>query len=201
MDPTVGENDLFYAHLGIIVRLTRNLDKDRGFVNGTAEVVERILAYDNAMPIVLTVKICTGVMVRVHPIFHDTRCFVPCTYGYATTIRRAQGDTSYHGCIWFNRCYPPERGYGYVAASRFKSKSGMYLFGKGRATDWLPVRARDDETYDETNRGDQSQSSCDSAEEEADTRQYETMDSRSDYDEGSDDDEFNPCFEDMSDTE
>ena len=42
--------------------------------------------------------------------------------------------------IWFGHTYPPERGYGYVAASRFKSKAGIYLFGKVRRTDWLPVR-------------------------------------------------------------
>ena len=31
------------------------------------------------------------------------------------------------------------RGYGYVAASRFKKRSGCYLYGKLRRTDFLPV--------------------------------------------------------------
>ena len=31
------------------------------------------------------------------------------------------------------------RGYGYVACSRFKSRSGCYLYGKMRRSDFLPV--------------------------------------------------------------
>ena len=31
------------------------------------------------------------------------------------------------------------RGYGYVAASRFKQRSGVYLYGHLRRTDFLPV--------------------------------------------------------------
>ena len=31
------------------------------------------------------------------------------------------------------------RGYGYVAASRFKRRTGVYLFGHLRRTDFLPV--------------------------------------------------------------
>ena len=51
-----------------------------------------------------------------------------------------RGATYEHGCIWCDHVYPPDRGYGYVAASRFKSKAGIYLFGKVRRTDWRPVR-------------------------------------------------------------
>ena len=31
------------------------------------------------------------------------------------------------------------RGYGYVAVSRFKKRSGVYVYGKLRRTDFLPV--------------------------------------------------------------
>ena len=31
------------------------------------------------------------------------------------------------------------RGYGYVAVSRFKRRAGVYLYGKLRRTDFLPV--------------------------------------------------------------
>ena len=34
---------------------------------------------------------------------------------------------------------PAGRGYGYVAASCFKSRAGCYLYGKMRRTDFLPV--------------------------------------------------------------
>ena len=143
MDPNVGESEDFYAHPGITVRLTRNLDKDRGFVNGAIGVVKRILHYDEGRPIVFTVRLATGTMVLVHPIWQKKRLFLPCTYGYATTIRQAQGATLTHGCTWFNHCYEPERGYGYVAACRFRTKSGIYLYGAIRATDWLPVGGKE----------------------------------------------------------
>ena len=90
--------------------------------------------YEKDIPTVFTVELPTGVHVLVHPIYDKKRCFLPCTYGYATTIRRAQGATYRHGCIWFDHTYPPERGYGYIAASRFRSKAGIYLFGKVRRT-------------------------------------------------------------------
>ena len=34
---------------------------------------------------------------------------------------------------------PAGRGYGYVAASRFKTREGCFLYGKLRRTDFLPV--------------------------------------------------------------
>ena len=84
-----------------------------------------------------------------------------------TTIRKAQGATYVHGCIWFDHTHPPDRGYGYVAASRFKSRSGIYLFGKIRRTDWRPVRdSKEDEADDENFRGDQSADDYDSEEDE-----------------------------------
>ena len=52
---------------------------------------------------------------------------------------------------------PAGRGYGYVAASRFKSRDGCYLYGKLRRTDFLPVG---EEQPDEVlQRGIDSQSS------------------------------------------
>ena len=52
------------------------------------------------------------------------------------------------------------RGYGYVAASRFKFRSGCYLYGKLRRTDFLPVgEEQEDEVLE---RGYSSVSSGDS---------------------------------------
>ena len=45
----------------------------------------------------------TGNLVLVHPIEEDGATFLPCCYGYATTIRRAQGASLEQGCIWFNQ--------------------------------------------------------------------------------------------------
>ena len=65
--------------------------------------------------------------------------FLPCCYGYATTIRRAQGADLDLGCIYFDQPMPAARGYGYVAVSRFKTRAGCFLYGKLRRTDFLPV--------------------------------------------------------------
>ena len=65
--------------------------------------------------------------------------FLPCCYGYATTIRRAQGADLHHGCMYFDQPMPAGRGYGYVAASRFKTRGGCFIYGKLRRTDFLPV--------------------------------------------------------------
>ena len=139
----------FVARVGTSCRLTRNLDKRRGFVNGALGSVHHVLS-----PSSFLVKLTTGNLVLVHPIHDKGLHFLPVTYGYATTIRRAQGSSLSLGCLFFNHCYPPERGYGYVAASRFRSKAGLFHFGRIRRTDWLPVSG--DETLEQTKR------SCDS---------------------------------------
>ena len=154
----------------MIVRLTRNLDKDRGYVNGAVGVVRKVLSYSEGIPTVFTVELSNGVLVLVHPIYDMKQCFLPCTYGYATTIRRAQGATYWHGCLWFNHSHPPERGYGYVGASRFKSKDGIHLFGKIRRTDWLPVRPISDYDLDDTIRGEESMTDYNSSMDEAEVQ-------------------------------
>ena len=94
---------------------------------------------------VFTAKLSTGGMVLVHPIRVGKQVFLPCCYGYATTIRRAQGSSLHLGALWFDHCYPPERGYGYVGASRFRSRDGLFLYGRIRRSDWTPVGAQKDD--------------------------------------------------------
>ena len=70
---------MFYASPGVHVRLTRNLDKDRGFVSGAVRIVKQVLSHDeNGVPIVFTVQLSTGVFVLVHPIRDKKRVFLPC---------------------------------------------------------------------------------------------------------------------------
>ena len=70
------------------------------------------------------------------------------------------------GHIWFDHSYPPEHGYGYVAASRFKNTAGIYLFGKVRRTDWLPVReTRHAMEQDQVDRSEECMSEYNSEEE------------------------------------
>ena len=144
-DPKVHAGPV-YAKPGVMIRLTRNLDKDRGFVNGAIGEVVDVLS-DR----VFTLRLSCGTMVLVHPIVEEwkdedghpfRRTFLPCCYGYATTIRRAQGTSLHLGALYFNHDYPPEPGYGYVAVSRFRAASGIYLYGRIRRTDFLPVLAK-----------------------------------------------------------
>ena len=91
----------------------------------------------------------SGNYVLVHPMEEGGERFLPCCYGYATTIRRAQGASLSMGCIYFDqKKYPVGRGYGYVAVSRFRSRGGVYLYGHKRRTDFLPVGGSGDEVLE-----------------------------------------------------
>ena len=122
---------------GILLRLTRNEDKNRGFVNGALAVVSESLRGNS---IFCAQLVGTGNMVLVHPQEVEGQVFLPCCYGYSTTVRRAQGASLDQGCIYFDqKKNPAGRGYGYVAVSRFKTRVGCHLYGKLRRTDFLPV--------------------------------------------------------------
>jgi hypothetical protein len=103
-----------FIRSGLWIRLTRNLDKVRGFVNGALAQVVTVLAEDHTGVNAFTARLSTGSMVLVHPIRVGRDLFLPCTYGYATTIRRAQGSSLYLGALYFDHSFPPEIGYGYV---------------------------------------------------------------------------------------
>ena len=84
--------------------------------------------------------VSSGNLALVHPVEEKGQRFLPLTYGYATTVRRAQGASLDMGCIYFDqKKRAAGRGYGYVAVSRFKSREGCFLYGKLRQTDFLPV--------------------------------------------------------------
>ena len=157
MPPQVvsGTEKLFVAP-GVQIRLTRNLDKDRGHVNGATGTIEKVL--DDERKTFTIVLNGTKNRILVHPITDGGDYFLPCTYGYATTIRRAQGSSLLLGALYFDHCYPPERGYGYVGASRFKLAQHLYHFGAIRRTDWLPVSMKQDDPDEQTRRSAQSES-------------------------------------------
>ena len=100
-------------------------------------------------------------MVLIHPMEEKGITFLPCCYGYATTIRRAQGASLDHGCLYFDqKRHYAGRGYAYVGVSRFRSREGCHLYGILRQSDFLPVGAdRDDEHWE---RGYDSLNSSDS---------------------------------------
>ena len=116
-DPTSKSKLGIVAEPGLIIRLTRNFDKTRGFVNGAvAEVFEPLDG--NAVFVAQLIE--SGNMVLIHPMEEGGRKFLPCCYGYATTIRRAQGASLDNGCVYFDqKKHYAGRDYAYVAISRF----------------------------------------------------------------------------------
>ena len=135
-DPAYGEERLCFQ-VGMRVRLTHNLDKDRGFVNGATGHIHHMLGSN-----VFVLKTMAGVLLLVHPIWQKGHAFMPVTYAYATTVRRAQGATLQLVGIRFDRKVADE-GYAYVAASRAKTRADVYLVGSVRRTDWRPVGGDD----------------------------------------------------------
>jgi hypothetical protein len=123
---------------GMWLRLTRNLDKPRGFCNGAMGQVIDVLRSDK-LAVVFTMRLTHGAMVIVHPIQEGQQRFLPCVYGYAMTTRKAQGSSMDFVVLYFDLFKPAPRGFGYVGASRARSSEGLFYFGKIRRTDWLPV--------------------------------------------------------------
>ena len=119
-DPDVGEKGYIVIRPGITIRLTKNMDKERGFVNGAIAVVVDVLVDYNPSAgrnsCIFTARLTTGSMILVHPVsagradtMHE---YLPCTYGYATTIRKAQGVSLDYVCLYFDAPFRPDRGYG-----------------------------------------------------------------------------------------
>ena len=99
-DPAPKSTLRVVARPGNNVPLTRNFDKTRGIVNGGTGTVCRSLDGTD----VFTVKLHgTGNMVLMYPMEEKGAIFLPCCYGYATTIRRSQGASLAQGCLWFKQ--------------------------------------------------------------------------------------------------
>ena len=99
-DPESKSDLRIIARPGILVRLTRNFDKQRGFVNGAVGVVWESLCGNSCFVVKLH---GSGNLVLVYPMEEDGSRFLPCCYGYAMTIRRAQGLGVALGCIYFDQ--------------------------------------------------------------------------------------------------
>ena len=153
-DPQTKSDLRIIARPGLILRLSRNNDKYRGFVNGALCQVSESLAGNR----VFTAKLLSsGNFVLVHPMEERGRRFLPCCYGYATTIRRAQGASLSCGAVFFDqRRHAAHRGYGYVAVSRFRTREGCHLYGQLRRTDFLPIG--DPSEHEQVQRGADSAS-------------------------------------------
>ena len=131
-DPTHCQQKLTFCE-GMKVRLTKNMDKERSFVNGTLATIVKML---NKCTFIAVTS--DNVRILVHAVADTGRLFVPAVYGYAMTIRRTQGCTLAMAGLHFDRRVA-DRGYGYVGASRVKHRNDIFLMGRVRRTDWLPV--------------------------------------------------------------
>lgn len=136
-DPSCGkeQENLVFCE-GMRVRLTQNLDKDRGFVNGAVGVIYRMLRQD-----VFVLRTAANVLLLVHPIWQKKHGqFMPVTYAYATTIRRAQGATVDLVGIFFDRKLA-DAGYGYVAVSRARVREELFMLARSVARTGDPSAA------------------------------------------------------------
>eukprot|EP00971_Amphidinium_carterae_P144783 2868756-Amphidinium_carterae.2 len=98
-----------------------------------AGVVESVLRKD-----VFVLRTYQDVRVLVHPVSINGNKFLPVVYGYATTIRRAQGATLELVALWFDKRML-DRGYAYVGCSRVRQRQDLYHVDKVRRSDWLPI--------------------------------------------------------------
>ena len=108
---------------GMRIRLTLNVDKERGFVNGNTGTVKSMLCSD-----VFLLQSDQGLPILVHPVTQKGRKFLPVTYGWATTMRRAQGATLEKVGLWFDRKLP-DRGYAYWPLPSQKT-GGCFSYGQ-----------------------------------------------------------------------
>ncbi len=144
---------------GMWLRLTRNLDKRRGFCNGAMGQVVDVL-HSDGRNVIFTMRLTHGTMVIVHPIQIGDDCFLPCVYGYAMTTRKAQGSSVDYAVLYFDLFKPAPRGFAYVGASRVRTSAGLFYFGKIRRSDWLPVGG--DPMNEQVTRGADSSDSSES---------------------------------------
>ena len=138
-DPAVKCTLPIIPRVGVWIRLTRNLEKERGFVNGALGRIEEVFQNDRDMCI-FSLRLISGTMVMVYPVEYKGRTFLPCAYGYGCTVRRTQGLSLHHGALYFDgRHWPRPRGHAYVAVSRFRRADGVFHYGPLRRSDWLPT--------------------------------------------------------------
>ena len=124
-DPTTKSSLRIVARKGTLIRLSRNFDKVRGFVNGAYAIIEDSL---DGNAIFMARLLGTDNMVLVYPMEEEGQIFLPGCYGYATTTRRAQGSSLDTGCLYFDqRRHHAGRGYGYLCRREpLQNSSGCF---------------------------------------------------------------------------
>ena len=121
------------------VYLTKNVDKEHGFVNGMAATV---VEYDEASKCLL-VKTRLGQLLAVHMVCNELQdgrrvsCF-PVRIGYACTIPKVQGMTLPHVTIWLDSICC--RAAAYVAMSRVAADDDYLIAGAVTPKHFVPAQ-------------------------------------------------------------
>ena len=123
------------------VFLTRNLDKENGYVNGMPAVID---SYDPRSQC-LVVKTKLGTTLALYRVTEEVEgrgnCRVasfPVRVGYATTIQKIQGATLPHITVWLDR--PGCKAAAYVAMSRVEHDGDYLIAGKVGVKHFVPAQ-------------------------------------------------------------
>ena len=125
---------------GMRVTITKNEDKQHGFVNGMGGTARRL------RPSGLEVLLDNGKVTLVHPTTQEyeladgtsrTITAYPLRPGYSTTLHKIQGATLDHITIWLD--VPFVRGAAYVAMSRVRTDADWQFLGAISSKHCLPA--------------------------------------------------------------
>ena len=124
---------------GLRVRLTRNINKARDYVNGMTAMVQR---YDRRSGAVI-VQTETGNTLCIYPVTtddvpHGRVTYYPLKPGYADTVHKFQGAELPHVTFWPDRPGCPAAAY--VALSRVKRDEDYLLGGCVAAEHFVPAK-------------------------------------------------------------
>ena len=118
--------------------LTRNLDKENGFVNGMPARIEGYDASSKCLHVVTKL----GKTLAVYPYTEEVQghgriTSFPVRFGYSSTIPKIQGTTLEHITIWLDR--PGCRAAAYVAMSRVEKDEDYLLAGHLATKHFVPA--------------------------------------------------------------
>ena len=120
----LNDQTMFPIHKSIRLMLTQNINKSIGFVNGQ---FVKVIGIKNAT---IIAQAPNGQLTNIQPvtqIINDKQVTAhPCLPGYATTVRKVQGQTLLEVILWIDTDTTPE-GTAYVAFSRVKNVRNLYF--------------------------------------------------------------------------
>ncbi|CAE7357688.1 pif1 [Symbiodinium sp. CCMP2592] len=129
------------VYQGMRVVITRNTDKENGFVNGMGATVQRMRRSG------VQVRTDAGKVLLIHPVTHECQLWdgsnsrttaFPLRPGYSTTLHKIQGATLPHVTLWMD--VPFVRAALYVALSRVQYDRDWRFIGSIDRRHCLPAR-------------------------------------------------------------